>query len=428
MIRVLESLKTRLKPAPDLAVRTLCSEKSMSSFTIRDGEKDSYTTDFLQYLNESSTAFHATRGARNRFLAAGFQEINETEAWSISKGGRYFFTRNGTTVFAFTVGDNYAPGNGFNIAAAHTDSPHLRLKAVPTVTKSKSLMLNTQPYGGGLWHTWFDRDLGIAGRVVVRNNSGVLESRLIDIRRPVARIPNLAIHLTKAGERDSFAPNLHSHAQALLSVDPASVAAADEGRFHPALMVLVAPEAGCKPEDVVEMELQLIDTQGSCLGGLHNEFIYSGRLDNLCSAYQCIRSLIDTPMENSANIRIIMLFDHEEVGSSSAQGAGSSMFMDTLQSIHEALNGPSSHSSLMRDLRNSFVVSIDMAHALHPNYTEKHDHSMAPIINGGLVIKHNANQRYATNAMSASVFRECARQAGVPVQEFSVRSDSGCGR
>lgn len=263
---------------------------------------------------------------------------------------------------------------------------------------------------------------------VVRNEKGGLEGRLVEIRRPVARIPNLAIHLTKGTERDSFAPNLHSHAQAMLTIDPATVATVTDARFHPALMSLVAPEVGARPEDIVEMELQLMDVQESCLGGLHNEFIYSGRLDNLCSSYQCIRSLIDTSMDGCKNIRVVMLFDHEEVGSCSGQGAGSSMFMDTLQSIHEGLNGSAAHGSLMRDLRNSFTVSIDMAHALHPNYTEKHDHSMAPVINGGLVIKHNANQRYATNAMSASVFRECAARAGVPVQEFSVRSDTGCGR
>ena len=140
----------------------------MSSSACNDAEKDRYTQDFLEYLNESSTAFHATKGAKNRFLAAGFTEIDEKAAWSIKKGGKYFFTRNGTTIIAFTIGEGYEAGNGFSIAAAHTDSPNLRLKAAPTVVKSKTLMLNTQPYGGGLWHTWFDRDLGIAGRVVSR--------------------------------------------------------------------------------------------------------------------------------------------------------------------------------------------------------------------------------------------------------------------
>jgi aspartyl aminopeptidase len=263
---------------------------------------------------------------------------------------------------------------------------------------------------------------------VVKTADGGLESKLVDIRQPVARIPNLAIHLTKGTERESFTPNLHSHAQAMLTIDPATVAQGEGERFHPALLGLVSADAEVNAADIVEMELQLVDVQPSCLGGLRSEFIYSGRLDNLCSAYQCVRSLIDTPKDTSNNVRVVMLFDHEEVGSCSATGAGSSIFMDSLTSIHQALNPGAKHGSLMRDLRSSFVVSIDMAHALHPNYTEKHDPSMAPVIGQGLVIKHNANHRYATNAMSASIFRQCAQRDGVPVQEFSVRSDSGCGR
>ena len=310
----------------------------------------------------------------------------------------------------------------------------------------------------GLWHTWFDRDLGIAGRAILKGSDGGIETRNFAIRRPIARIPNLAIHLTAGSEREHFSPNLHEHGKAVLSMNPEflSTKPTEEekdvsGRIHPALLRMVAAELGVEPSSIEDLEMQLIDCQPSALGGATNEFIYSGRLDNLCSAYQSLRALIDSSvgeLDSQVNVKVAMLFDHEEVGSASAQGAGSSIFMDTLTRIQEILGEKSSrkllyfsccpyvchcsfsfHSleALMRSLRNSFVVSADMAHGLHPNYASKHDSTMAPGINGGLVIKHNANQRYATTSLSATVFRRIGKLAGVPVQEFTVRSDSACG-
>ena len=274
-------------------------------------------------------------------------------------------------------------------------------------------------------------DLGIAGRILVRKPDGSITSQLVRIDRPVARIPNLAIHMTSGTERDSFAPNLHDHCKAILSMDPDLVTGETlTNGLHPCLAHLIATECGIATDDIVDMELQLVDLQPSCLGGASDELLFSGRLDNLCSSYQCLRALIDSSKDaggaHQRNIQMAMLFDHEEVGSNSAQGAGSSMFMDTLRRIDTALGG--APDSLLRALRKSYVVSIDMAHAHHPNYAHKHDPAMAPKINKGLVIKHNANQRYATNAHSAVMFREFGTMAGVPMQEFSVRADMGCGR
>lgn len=301
-------------------------------------------------------------------------------------------------------------------------------------------MVNTMPYGGGLWHTWFDRDLGLAGRAILKGANGALETKLFTINSPIARIPNLAIHLTSGTERESFAPNLQEHAKALLSIDPSFVNAtateAEAGiakRIHPALLRMVADALGVQSDMIEDVEMQLIDLQPSTIGGARQEFIYSGRLDNLCSSYQSLTALIESVTQPAAesitNVKIAMLFDHEEVGSASCQGAGSSMFMDTIQRIHQRVTSSTTSESLLRALRRSFIVSADMAHGLHPNYPAKHDSSMAPLINQGLVIKHNANQRYATNAISASVFRRLAAMAKepIPVQEFSVRSDAGCG-
>jgi aspartyl aminopeptidase len=388
-------------------------------------------------MNESCTAYHAVHAAKERLLAAGFQEINEMNNWEINKGGKYFFVRNGTCLIGFVIGAKYEAGNGFTVIGAHTDSPCLRIKPVHCSVKGDALVLNTQPYGGGLWHTWFDRDLGIAGRIIYRTQEGNLSSKLVRINRAIARIPNLAIHLQSASERESFGPNLHEHAKAILTMNPDLVSEKSNGLespFNPCLVSLIANECNVDAKDIVDMELQLIDLQQSCFGGA--SVINSGRLDNLCSSYQSTRALIDvapislnvnSPM--SANVQMIMLFDHEEVGSNSASGAGSSVFMDTLRQIDANLSlAGGNHHTLPQALRKSYIVSIDMAHAQHPNYPAKHDPCMAPKINKGLVIKHNCNQRYATSSVSATMFREFAKIERLQMQEFAVRADAACGR
>ena len=408
----------------------MAAKRARSEASVAEDEVESFGTDFLRFLEEAPTHFHATSAARRRFLEAGFSELSETDRWALVPGGKYFFRRNGSSIIAFTVGAAYQPENGFTVLAAHTDSPCLKVKPVPCIAKSGCLMLNTQPYGGGLWHTWFDRDLGVAGRLLVRGKDGV---RPLDVAvtRPIARIPNLAIHLTSGKERESFEPNLHEHAKALLTCDQSALQQTSETKgslAHPFLLQLLAEAAGVPADDVVDMELQLVDCQPPAFGGARNEFILSGRLDNLCSCFQSIRALIASAadLDRQSTVCMTALFDLEEVGSGSHSGAGSSMFVSTLTLINESLYG-GSPGALLRSLRKSLIVSVDMAHALHPNYPAKHDPSTAPALGAGLVIKHNANQRYATNSVSAAMLREAARIAGAGVQEFSVRSDMGCG-
>jgi aspartyl aminopeptidase len=352
--------------------------------------------------------------------------------------GKYFFTRNGTCIFAFTVGGAYEAGEGFTVIGAHSDSPCFKIKPVTCMDKDGSLMLNTFGYGGGLWHTWFDRDLGIAGRCIIKEKNGGVSTKLVRIDDPIARIPNLAIHLTSGDERNNFNPNLHEHCKAILSMDPEIVnlkpTDAEEevsDRLHPVLLRMMADQLDISVDSIEDMELQLIDTQPSTIGGAAGELILSGRLDNLCSCYQGLRAIIDcnsdaTKQAKQKGIHMATFFDHEEVGSNSTCGAGSSMFMDTLRLIVAKLADETT-STMMQTLKKSFVVSIDMAHAKHPNYQGKHDSTMAPRINQGLVIKTNANQRYATNSVSATIFRRLAKMVNCPTQEFSVRSDVGCG-
>jgi aspartyl aminopeptidase len=269
----------------------------------------------------------------------------------------------------------------------------------------------------------------------LKRKDGGIYTKLVRINEPIARIPTLAIHLTNAEERKAFGPNTHEHCQAILSMDPDIVKlkprAEEEavaGRLHPVLLRLVAAQLEVPAGDIEDLELQLIDTQKATIGGAGGDMLFSGRLDNLCSSYQCTRAIIDASMNinSSESISMMVLFDHEEVGSNSCTGAGSPIFMDTIKMIVSKL-ADTSTETLLKTLKKSLVVSIDMAHAKHPNYTAKHDHSMAPKINGGLVIKTNANQRYATHAVSATMFRRLAKMVNCPVQEFTVRNDSGCG-
>lgn len=321
-----------------------------------------FASSFIDYMNESCTSFHAIKASSEILLVAGFERIFENEEWILEKSGKYFFTRNETSLIAFTVGGAYTPGNGFTILGAHSDSPCLKIKPVTCYKKGDTLMLNTTPYGGGLWHTWFDRDLGLAGRVITEEN-GIVRTKLVRIDKPVARIPNLAIHLTSGSERESFAPNLQEHAKAILSMDSTFVDMATEctdtaksARLHPGLLHLIATESKISSESIIDMELQLTDVQPSTVGGASDELIFSGRLDNLCSSYQIIRALADgssESLESQLNIRMAMMFDHEEVGSASCSGAGSSMFMDTLRIISDNLTDKSHDYGL-------FCLNLDL--------------------------------------------------------------------
>ena len=337
--------------------------------SIRDESAAQFAASFIDYMNESCTSFHAIEATCKLLSAAGFECLHEQSKWELSVGAKYFFTRNETSVIAFTVGGAYIPGNGFTILGAHSDSPCLKIKPVTCHKKGDALMLNTQPYGGGLWHTWFDRDLGVAGRIITEEK-GIMRTKLVRIDRPIARIPNLAIHLTSGSERESFSPNLQEHAKAILSMDPTFIEkkpsgddASKNSRLHPGLLHLISTESEIDPDIIADMELQLIDVQPSAIGGATNDLIFSGRLDNLCSSYQIMRALIDgstESLESQPNIRMAMMFDHEEVGSASCCGAGSSMFMDTLRLISDSFTDQShGNSTIVAALHHIYVIFAD---------------------------------------------------------------------
>eukprot|EP01018_Ginkgo_biloba_P033117 Gb_00805 [translate_table: standard] len=427
-------------------------------------------SDFVEFLNAAPTAFHAVDEAKRRLKEAGYVQISEREDWTLTPGGKYFFTRNHSTVVAFAVGQKYTAGNGFHILGAHTDSPCLKLKPMSKVTKGGFLEIGVQTYGGGLWHTWFDRDLTVAGRVMIKENiDGTLSysHKLVRIQEPILRIPTLAIHLDRS-VNDGFKVNPQTHLVPVLAtaikaeVNKVSVMndkctsecngdggvyveqkqgqekkEADGGdseslQHHLLLLQLVASRLGCEPEEICDFELQLCDTQPSLIAGAAKEFVFSGRLDNLCMSFCSLKALIDATassesLEDETGIRMIALFDHEEVGSNSAQGAGSPVMLDAVSRVTCSFTASDSKPLVERAIQRSFLVSADMAHCLHPNYMDRHEDNHQPNMHKGLVIKHNANQRYATNAVTSFIFREIGKKHKIPTQDFVVRNDMPCG-
>ncbi|XP_062202835.1 probable aspartyl aminopeptidase [Phragmites australis] len=405
-------------------------------------------SDLVDYLNASPTAFHAVDEAKRQLKAAGFAQLSEREEWAgLEPGRKYFFTRNHSTIVAFAIGAKYVAGNGFHIIGAHTDSPCLKLKPVSKVTKGGYVEVGVQTYGGGLWYTWFDRDLTIAGRVIVREKREGMVSyahKLVRVQEPIMRIPTLAIHLDRTISSEGLKINNQNHLVPVLATSvknevqklvgengPKESSENKNTKHHPLLLQLIAKEANCEPDEICDFELQLCDTQPSVVAGAMKEFIFSGRLDNLCMSFCSLKALIDSTfdehsLDNESGVRMVALFDHEEVGSDSAQGAGSPAMLDALSRITGSLNFSNS-KLLEKAIQRSFLVSADMAHALHPNYMDKHEENHQPKLHGGLVIKHNANQRYATNAVTAFIFREIAERHQLPVQDFVVRNDMGCG-
>ncbi|KAF3787311.1 putative aspartyl aminopeptidase [Nymphaea thermarum] len=440
----LRSISSSLPSSPFCCTSLRCLHSQGSSSDVSACEESpSVVSKLLDFLNESWTQFHATAEAKRQLLAAGFHLLDENDEWEIKPGGRYFFTRNMSCLVAFAVGEKYSLGSGFHVIAAHTDSPCLKLKPVSALSKAGYDMVNVQTYGGGLWHTWFDRDLSVAGRAILRADDGSFVHKLVKVKRPILRVPTLAIHLDRTVNTEGFKPNLETHLIPLLSTKPEDeTPLKHEGKcsfpsaknvHHPVLLQILSEEMGCTVDQIMEIELNLCDTQPSCLGGAHNEFIYSGRLDNLASSFCALRALIDScnsleSLLNEPSIRMVALFDNEEVGSGSVQGAGAPTMFQAMKRIIDCVGHDYvGEGTFERAVRQSFLVSADMAHGVHPNFTEKHEDQHRPLLQKGMVIKHNANQRYATNALTAFLFKQVARVHNLPTQEFVVRNDMGCG-
>ena len=324
------------------------------------------------------------------------------------------------------------------IIAAHTDSPCLRVKPISKKgPKEGFLQVGVETYGGGLWHTWFDRDLSLAGKIVVNEgttNNPSLKEYLVDVKKSILRIPSLAIHLDR-GVHEGFKFNTETNLTPILCTEKRAKNEIEEAvetvnSHHRELLEAVCSEAKTSPSQIVNLDVCLYDTQAAVISGVRDEFIHSSRLDNLFMSYCTLQSLVesvDSGLEGTG-IRTAILFDHEEIGSQSAQGADSSIVEVILRRVVTSLEPKTCLlESFARIVSRSILVSADMAHAVHPNYPEKHEECHRPRMHKGLVIKYNSNQRYATSTRSAAYFKTLAARAGIPVQEFMVRNDSPCG-
>jgi aspartyl aminopeptidase len=369
---------------------------------------------FLAFLNASPTPFHAVQQMQQTLLAAGFIALNESDAWQIQAGKRYVVTRNDSSLIAFITSQQDPTQSGIRLVGAHTDSPCLKLKPEPDLQRQGYAQLGVEVYGGVLLHPWFDRDLTLAGRVSYRQNNGVLATALINFSRAIACIPSLAIHLDR-DVNNGRALNAQKELPLLLHAQTA-----DEKTDIRQLLLtqLLQEHPNCEAEAVLDFEICACNTQQASCIGLKKDFIASARLDNLLSCYAGLQALLACDGLQPA---MLVCTDHEEVGSVSCCGAQGNFLTSVLQ------RWLGSSEVLARTTHHSLMISADNAHGMHPNYPEKHDEKHGPLLNSGPVIKINANQRYASNAVTQAFFRNLCAQKNIPVQSFVARADMGCG-
>ncbi len=383
-----------------------------------------FVNGLLDFVNSSPTPFHAVQGMVETLQQAGFQRLTEKEQWPLSDqlvGGRYFITRNDSSIVACCLNQPLLE-HGLHMVGAHTDSPCLKVKPNPEVINRNYLQLGVEVYGGALLNPWFDRDLSLAGRVSYVDANNQIAHQLVDWKKAIAVIPSLAIHLDREAN-DKRTINKQKHLAPVLMPLPKQDSQYDVS-LNVLLLGLVNEQIVAAADDraaaikVLDYELSFYDVQEAAVLGLNDDFIASARLDNLLSCYTGLMALIDHKGGQNA---LLVCNDHEEVGSVSAVGAQGNL----LKSVLKRLAGDEEASARM--LASSMMISVDNAHAVHPNYPDKHEPNHGPLINAGPVIKTNANQRYASNSETSALFKYLCDQADVPVQSFVVRSDMGCG-
>jgi aspartyl aminopeptidase len=370
-------------------------------------------SDLVDFLNRAKTPYHASKAVCDSLKASGYIELSERAPWACEPGQRAFVERGGSSVVAFEVGRRPPSESGFLVVGAHTDSPNLRLKPNCQVGGSGVRSLAVEPYGGVLLTTWLDRPLSLAGRVVGKSG----RVHLFDADRSLMVIPSLAIHLQRDVNTQGLVLNPQQHLRPLLSVDLGA-----ESVDVLAELLALAPES---TDAISSFDLCLLDATEARLEGKSGDFICSGRIDNLVSCFAALSGLLDAGPGHEAT-RVMVLYDHEEVGSRSFSGAHSTLLGDVLTRLSQALS-PADSEAPFRALAASMLLSADMAHAVHPNYPDKHDEQHRPLLGQGPVLKTHANLSYATDAITAAAVHMAAERAGITLQRYSARNDMPCG-
>ncbi len=396
-------------------------------------EQNTPSVRLLDFIRSSPSCYHAIDNIRRKLIEKGYIELSEGEDWSVEVGGKYFVTRNSSSIIAFRIPERVV--GGFMVVASHSDSPTFRVKPNPELSGPENYVrLNTERYGGMILDSWFDRPLSVAGRIMVRENGRIVE-KLVSVDDDLLIIPHVAIHMLKSNDGIVYNP-----AQDLV---PLFGLAGPDEKPQGSLMKIVAEAAGVDPDNILSHDLFLVNRQRQSVWGRSKEFISSPKLDDLQCAFSAFEAFTDSESDNLTNsghsIPVMFVADNEEVGSATMQGAGSTFLADTLLRVTSALevcgakcdcfgayctnSAGNSIAAYRRMLASSMLLSADNAHAVHPNHPELADPTHRPRLNGGVVIKYNAAQLYTTDSYSSAIFLEMCKKAGVPTQMFCNRSD-----
>ncbi|MGN2337074.1 M18 family aminopeptidase [Clostridium cagae] len=370
--------------------------------------------DLLNFINNSKSAFHSAHEVKSILDKEGFVEIKECDKWDLKHGEKYYVMKNESAIIGFEIGSGDIAEEGFRLIGAHTDSPGFRIKPHAEMTvEDHYVKLNTEVYGGAILSTWFDRPLSIAGRVTLKGSNPLKpQVKLVDLNKPILIIPSLAIHMNRT-INEGYEYNKQKDTLPLLTM------ATDKLEKDGYLLKLIAESLNVKEKEIVDFDLFVYEYEKGCLFGMNEEFISAGRLDDLWMVYAGLVALLQSKSNKAT--KVLVALDNEEIGSLTSQGANSSLLENILERITLALG--KDREDFKRSLSNSVMISADLAHALHPNYIEKHDPTNRPLVGKGPVIKIAASGSYSTDSYAAAIFKQVCKNADVPCQEFVNRSD-----
>lgn len=377
-----------------------------------------FNQDLFDFLDTSPTPFHVVQTQIMLLERHGFEALSETKLWSLTQGHRYYVTRNNSALIAFVYGKQDLMDTGLRLFGAHTDSPCLKVKPNAEIFTQSYLKLGVEVYGGVLLNPWFDRDLSLAGRVFYSDKQDTVYSCLVDFKKPIAVIPSLAIHLDRDANKKRSINTQTDLPPVMMRVDEDSLNNSNNKLNTILEKQLKRQYKNIEIKKILDYELSFYDTQSASFLGLNDDFIASSRLDNLLSCFIGIQALIKADNQTTS---VVVCSDHEEVGSASTSGAQGSFLKSVLERLSD------SSESLSCITARSLFISADNAHAIHPNFADKHDANHGPIINQGPVIKVNANQRYASNSETTAIIKLMAEKGNIPIQSFVIRTDLGCG-